>query len=280
MIRIQAEAFKGPAKQLLVQANTEIRPDIKKALYKALENETGNAKKAIEALIENQKIAHNKKIPLCQDTGYISFFLSKGPDICIQGDLQKTLNEAAAEIYNEMPFRLSMVDDPILRTPSKTNTPVFFYQEQTEDKKAVLKVIVKGAGSDNGSALKMFLASTDKDEITSWIINKIIENGPKACPPLVIGIGIGGGFERAALLSKKAFFREIGERNKSSLYAEWEKELLVSINKLGIGSSAFGGKTTALDVFINQSPVHMASLPVAVNIGCHALRTASMEVGV
>jgi fumarate hydratase subunit alpha len=280
VIRIQALAFKDPAKQLLVKANTEIRPDIKDALGRALEVESGDGKKAIEALLENQKIACNKKIPLCQDTGYISFFLKKGPNICIEGDLQKILNEAAAEIYNEMPFRLSMVDDPIERTPSKTNTPVFFYQEQTMENKAILEVIVKGAGSDNSSALMMFLGSTPKDEISSWIYSRIIENGPKACPPLVIGIGIGGGFERSALLSKKAFFRKIGERNPKKLYADWERELLLGVNKLGIGPSAFGGKTTALDVFIEQSPVHMASMPVALNICCYALRTASMEVGV
>lgn len=280
MIRINAEAFRESAKQLIVEANTDLRPDVKASLEKAFEIETGNAKKAIEALLENQQIARQKKLPLCQDTGYVSFFLQKGPYVCIEGDLSGILNQATAEIYSEMPFRKSLVSDPVERKSLKDNIPVFIYEDQIEQNKAVLKVIIKGAGSDNSSALKMFLGSTQKEEISKWLIDQVAERGAKTCPPLVLGIGIGGGFERAALLSKKAFFRKIGERNPIGLYAQWEKELIEGINKLGIGPSAFGGKTTVLDVFIEQSAVHMASLPVAINMGCYALRTASIEVGV
>lgn len=280
MIRIQASSFKECAKKLIVKANTSLRSDVRSSLENALDKEEGNARKAIEALLENDNIATKKNIPICQDTGYISFFLQKGPNVCIEGDLESYLNQAAAETYEEMPFRNSMVNDPITRTSSKNNTPVFLYEDTIKEKKAVLKVIIKGAGSDNSSALKMFLASTSKEKISQWILGKVKENGPKSCPPLILGIGIGGGFEKSAVLSKKAFFRNINERNKDGIYSRWESELIDEINKLGIGPGAFGGKTSCLSVLIEQAPVHMASLPVALNIGCYALRTASMEVGV
>lgn len=280
MMRINADAFKSSAKELVIKANTLLRDDIEDALQKSFDSETGNAKKALGILIENAKIAKQKKYPLCQDTGYVSFFVEKGQNACIEGDITKVLCCAVEEAYNEMPFRQSIVADPFNRKPVKGNIPCFSYIEDSKNDKTTLKVIIKGAGSDNASALKMFLGSTTKEEISDWIVNLIRKNGVKTCPPMVIGIGIGGSFEKCALLSKKAFFRKTGERNNDEFYSSWETELLSSINKLGIGPSAFGGNPTALDVFIEQSPLHMASMPVAVNIGCWATRTATMEVGV
>ena len=280
MKRIQARAFGDCAKEILIKANTDLRKDIVDALKNTKQNEKDkNAVKALDALLKNQDIARKEKIPFCQDTGYTTFFVEVGTSVCIEGNLLSVLNEASNQVHKEMPFRNSIVNDPIERN-MVTNTHVSLYREDIEGDKVILKVIIKGAGSDNSSSLNMFLCSTKKEDISKWVIENVKEKGPHSCPPLILGIGIGGSFEKAALLSKKAFFRKIGQRNTQEKYSKWEQELLDSINKTGIGPSALGGQTTALEVFIEQAPVHMASMPVAINMGCHALRTAEIEVGV
>jgi len=233
-------------------------------------------KKALEILIENARIAAKEELPICQDTGIAVVFVELGEDLKVK-DLIEAINEGIAKGYEEGYLRKS-VADPITRKNTKTNTPAVVHVEIVPGDKAKFWVLPKGCGSENMSKLKMLPPAAGIEGIKDFVLETVREAGPNPCPPITVGIGIGGTFEKAALLAKKALIRPLGKPSADSTLAELERELLTEINKLGIGPLGFGGKTTALAVHIEKYPTHIASLPVAVNIQCHAARLSYFEI--
>jgi fumarate hydratase subunit alpha len=271
--------LKEEIKRLILQANTVLRADVLEALKRAYGAETNaNGKKVLSMLIENAAIAKDESKPICQDTGYVDIYFEWPDGLPLRADLQEIANEAVRQVYSEKNFRKSIVKSSIERENTEDNTPANTYILPAEDSELKVKVFVKGAGSDNSSSLFMLNPSSSKEDIKKVVVDIVKANAAKSCPPLVVGIGIGASFDKVASLSKRALFRRLGEANPSKPYAELEEEILAEINSLGIGPSGLGGDTTALSVAIEQAPCHMASLPVAINLNCHALRTAEKVI--
>ena len=243
------------------------------ALRKALTTETNElAIDVLSNLMKNIEIAKEKNYPLCQDTGIVVFWVkipSKNYDLT---KIEKILNEAVEESFSSNNYRKSIVNDPINRINTKNNTPAIIHYEICETDKLEISMMLKGAGSENMSALKMLPPNAGIQGIRDFVLETVKTNGANACPPLTIGIGIGGNFETCALLAKKSLFRPNGVMNKDEFWAKEEQYLLNEINRLNLGPMGLGGKTTALNVKIEVKPCHIASLPVAVNIECHAHR--------
>lgn len=257
-----------------VKANIFLPCDIKSAIEKSYKNEKNNyAKFILSKLTENYKTAEEKTIPVCQDTGMVVVFISIGQDVhIVDGDLYTSINMGIEAAYTNNPLRLSVVEDPLFRKNTNTNTPAIIHTEIVPGDKLEILISPKGMGSENKSRVKMFNPSADFNDIADFVLETVSIAGPSACPPMVIGVGIGGNFEYCTLLSKKALCRDINIPNDDELYAKMEKELLKRVNELNIGPGGFKGKTTALSVNIEKYPTHIAGLPVAVNIGCHATR--------
>lgn len=261
-------------KDLCINSNYFLSDDIKNGLLKSEEEETWDlAKDVLNKIIINSDIARREHMPMCQDTGMACVFLEIGQDVHIIGGLlEEAINEGVRRGYDEGLLRKSVVKDPIDRVNTKDNTPAVIHYDIVAGDKIKITVAPKGFGSENMSKIKMLKPADGIDGVKEFIIETVKEAGPNPCPPMVIGIGIGGTFEKAAYLSKKALIRSIDERNKSNFYKELEIELLDTINKLGIGPQGFGGRTTAIGLNIETYPTHIAGLPVAVNISCHATR--------
>jgi len=277
MSEISAGILIENIKELVIQANTVLRSDILEALKNAQKTEdNSNGQKVLGMLIENAALAEREGKPVCQDTGYVHVYFGWPAEMAIRSDLAEIVNEAVKQAYAERPFRNSIVADPLFeRKNTSDNTPAAFVVRPAKDRKLTIKVLIKGAGSDNSSAVFMLNPSSSSSELVKVVVEHVKANAAKSCPPLVVGIGIGSSFDKVAALSKAALFRNINETNKDSRYAELEKQILEEINGLGVGPSGLGGKTTALSVIIKQAPCHMASLPVAINLNCYALRTAA-----
>ncbi len=280
MSEIKKEVLLEKIKELVIKANTVLRPDVLDALKEAQEiEENPNGKKALTMLIENTDIAKKEGIPVCQDTGYVDIYFIWPASIALRNDLQDIADEAVKHAYSEKPFRKSIVADPLFeRKNTNTNTPVNIKVFATKEEKLQIRVVVKGAGSDNSSVLFMLNPSISEDELKKIIIEHVREYAAKSCPPLVIGMGIGSSFDQVAHLSKKALFRKIKEANTDAKYAKLEENILKEVNNMGIGASGLGGKTTALSVMIEKAPSHMATLPLALSLNCYALRTASTYI--
>ncbi len=229
------------------------------------------AKTMLYKIIENHKLSKKGTYPLCQDTGMAVIFLELGDEVKVEGDIYAAINEGIKQGYGQGCLRKSIAD-PINRHNTGTNTPAIIHIEIIKGTTVKIYLMAKGAGSENKSALKMMTPSAGIDGIKQFVIDTVKSAGASACPPYIIGVGIGGNFETAPLLAKKSLLREIGLNNKNKETAKLEKELLNEINKLNIGPMGFGGKTTALSVHIEKLPCHIASLPVAVNIQCHSAR--------
>lgn len=261
-------------KDLCINSNYFLSDDIKNGLLKSEEEETWDlAKDVLNKIIINSDIARREHMPMCQDTGMACVFLEIGQDVHIIGGLlEEAINEGVRRGYDEGLLRKSVVKDPIDRVNTKDNTPAVIHYDIVAGDKIKITVAPKGFGSENMSKIKMLKPADGIDGVKEFIIETVKEAGPNPCPPMVIGIGIGGTFEKAAYLSKKALIRSIDERNKSDFYKKLEIELLDTINKLGIGPQGFGGRTTAIGLNIETYPTHIAGLPVAVNISCHATR--------
>ena len=276
MREINVKTIKVTVAELCLKANFELRNDVLRAIKAGLKNEKdGRAKKILKAIIENAKLARQKRLAICQDTGIVEVFLEVGQSVALTGgDLKEAINEGVKEAYEKGYFRKSVVDDPILRNNTKTNTPCVIFTDIVEGDKVKIAVSPKGFGSENKSQIKMFRPTASLGEIKEFISEVVKNSGADACPPLVLGIGIGGTLETAAYLAKKALFRPIDRRNPKRHIARLEKELEKIINSLGIGPMGLGGKTTALGVNIMEAPTHIAGLPVAVNVSCHATRAA------
>lgn len=267
-------------KELCIEANYYLSNDVKRALCNAKENETWPlAENILDQIILNSDIAKNENMPICQDTGMACIFIDIGQDVHIVGGLlDDAINEGVRRGYEEGFLRKSVVKDPINRINTKDNTPAIIYYNMVAGDKIKITVAPKGFGSENMSRIKMLKPSDGLQGVKDFIIETVKFAGPNPCPPIVIGVGIGGTFDKAAYLAKKALIRPLDKRNEDKFYSDLEEELLANINKLGIGPQGFGGKTTALGLNIETYPTHIAGLPVAVNINCHATRHKEREL--
>ena len=268
-------------KKLLMDCNYFIGGDIMDALTRARGTETSPVGKSVlDQIIENDKIAASEEIPLCQDTGMAVLFVEYGDKVCVEnGSFDDAVNEGVRQAYSEGYLRKSVVSDPVFdRVNTKDNTPAIIHTKIVSGNKIHITAGGKGFGSENMSAIKMLTPSYGVEGVKQFILDTVRAAGPNPCPPIVVGVGIGGTFERAAQLAKKATFRPINTHNPDSRYEELEDELLSEINKMGFGPAGLGGNTTALGVNIETSPTHIAGMPVAVNICCHAARHASATI--
>lgn len=261
-------------KKLSIEANYFLGDDIKESLMKSRREETYElAGQVLDKIILNSEIACKEEMPMCQDTGMACVFLEIGQDVhFVGGNLEEAINEGVRRGYEEGFLRKSVVEDPIRRVNTKDNTPAIIYYDIVNGDKVKITLAPKGFGSENMSRIGMLKPSDGLEGVKNFIIETVKAAGPNPCPPIVVGIGIGGTFDKAAYLAKKALIRPINTSNKDEFYKELEIELLEKINKLGIGPQGFGGKTTALGLNIEAYPTHIAGLPVAVNINCHATR--------
>lgn len=276
---IKGEEIYKLVKNLIEEVNFNLPSDILNALKKKREfEEDSNAKIVLDILIENAKIAKKKRIPICQDCGMVVIFIEKGEEVCIEGNIEKYLNKAVRDVYVENYLRKSVVKDPLLRENTKDNTPPIIHWEVGPGNKIKIWVMIKGFGSENASIVKMLFPTSNKEDIVNVVLEHVKEYGPNACPPLIIGIGIGGTMEKAVYLSKKAILRPLNSRNEKSHLRELEEEILEKVNSLNIGPGGLGGKTTALDVHIESYPTHIAGLPIAINLQCCAMRFGEIEI--
>jgi len=278
---VKADVIKKMVKDLCMEANYSLPQDVIDALKKGYEKEESEVGRDIfEQLLKNIEIAKCEKIPLCQDTGVCVFFIDLGQGVKITGgSLEDAVNEGVREGYTEGYLRKSVVCDPLFeRINTKDNTPCIIHTRVVPGDRIKIAFSPKGAGSENMSRLCMLKPADGIEGIKKFVIGAVKEAGPNPCPPVVVGVGIGGDFEMAALLAKKALLRKIGKRNPHPEYANLEEELLFKINKLGIGPQGLGGKVTALSVNIEWFPCHIACLPVAVNMQCHVARHKEVEI--
>ena len=261
-------------KELSIEANYYLPDDIKEAIEKAEKNEKWPiANNILNKIIENSHIAAREKIPICQDTGMACVFVDIGQDVhIIGGNLEEAINEGVRQGYEEGFLRKSVVKDPLHRVNTNDNTPALIYYNIVPGDKVKIIVSPKGFGSENMSRIAMLKPSDGLEGVKNFVLETVRIAGPNPCPPIVIGIGIGGNFDKVAYLAKKALLRYVNEKNVDEFYGNLEKELLKEVNKIGIGPQGFGGKTTALALNIETYPTHIAGLPVAVNINCHATR--------
>ena len=274
MREVSVDMIRDTVRNLCIEANYFLGADIKDALQKARKDETWNlACDVLDKIIINSEIASNEQMPMCQDTGMACVFIEIGQDVhLVGGRLEDAINEGVRRGYEEGFLRKSVVEDPIRRVNTKDNTPAIIYYDIVDGDKVRITLAPKGFGSENMSKIGMLKPSDGLEGIKKFILDTVKSAGPNPCPPMVIGVGIGGTFDKAAYLAKKALLRPVNIRNKDKFYSELEEELLEKVNELGIGPQGFGGKTTALGLNIEFYPTHIAGLPVAVNINCHATR--------
>lgn len=262
-------------KKLCIDSNYYIGDDVidKIKEFKAKE-ESETAKEVLDILLENYELSAQEKMPICQDTGVAVIFVEIGQDVHITGgNFVEALNEGVRQGYQDGYLRKSMVDDPIIeRKNTKDNTPALIYTDIVPGEKLKITVAPKGGGSENMSEVKMMKAADGIEGVIDFVVDRIKRSGGNPCPPVVVGVGLGGNFEQSALLAKKSLLRSLNEKNPDHKWAEVEAEILKKVNDLGIGPQGLGGRTTALAVHILHKPCHIASMPVAVNVQCHADR--------
>ncbi len=261
-------------KKLSITANKVLPKSIEREICKSCSIETDCLAKSIMNDIKANLVAASElDLPICQDTGMAVIFLKIGQDVHFTGgDLYAAINKGVALGYTEGLLRKSVVSDPLNRVNSNDNTPAVIHTEIVSGSKVEITLAPKGFGSENMSAIKMLTPAQSKQGVVDFVLETVKKAGGNPCPPMVIGVGIGGDFEQVALLSKKALLRDLGTKNSNEFYAQLENELLEKVNELGVGPQGFGGKTTALGLNIEYAPTHIAGLPVAVNIGCHVTR--------
>ncbi len=275
MREINVAEISKAVEKLCIESNYYLPLDVKNALQDALEKEESPlAREIIEDIIKNQEIARTKNVPICQDTGFAVVFLELGQEVrLIGGDLNEAIDEGVRRGYINGYLRKSIVDDPfMLRKNTGDNTPAIIHTKIVPGDKVKLIFAPKGGGSENMSALAMLKPSDGIKGIKKFVIETVEKAGSNPCPPIVVGIGIGGTIEKTTLIAKQALLRAVGEHNSNPDIAKLEEELLIEINKLGIGPQGFGGSTTALAVNIETFPAHIASMPVAINLQCHVAR--------
>jgi fumarate hydratase subunit alpha len=277
---IEAAEITEAVRELCIEANTRLPEDHLAALHRALEEEESPlGQEVIGELLENARVARERCIAFCQDTGYAVFFVELGSEArVVGGGIGEAIDEGVRRGYDEGYLRKSIVRGPVDRTNTGDNTPAIVYYDVVPGDGLRLTLLVKGAGCDNMSSLKMLTPAEGVEEMKRFVVETVERAGPNASPPLTVGVGIGGPFERAALLAKKALTRRSGEPNPDPELAGLEAELLEAINATGIGPAGYGGTVTALAVHIESFPTHIAAFPVAVNLDCHSHRTSSVEL--
>ncbi|MEE1076362.1 MAG: fumarate hydratase [Acutalibacteraceae bacterium] len=279
--KIKAETVTETVKQLFMDCNYYIGEDISEALKSSYEKEKSEVgKQVLCQLMENNKIASEERIPICQDTGMAVLFVKYGDKVVIEdGSFKTAVENGVRQAYKEGYLRKSVVNDPVFdRINTKDNTPAIIHTEIVPGDKISIVAGGKGFGSENMSAIKMITPSYGVQGVIDFVLDTVRTAGPNPCPPMVVGVGIGGTFEKAAQLAKKATFRAVNTSNPDPRYAEMEEQLLEQINKMGFGPAGLGGTTTALGVNIETYPTHIAGMPVAVNICCHAARHKSATI--
>ncbi|MBE6639701.1 MAG: fumarate hydratase [Ruminococcaceae bacterium] len=276
MREISTHTITETVKKLCIEANCHLTEDVKNCI-RCKRDEEGwqGAKDILNRIIENFEIADQENQPVCQDTGVACVFLKIGQDVHVDGSIADAVNEGVRQGYSEGYLRKSVVRDPLDRVNTGDNTPAMIYYDLVEGDKMEITVAPKGFGSENMSKIAMLRPSDGVEGVRNFVLRAVEEAGPNPCPPIVVGVGVGGTFDKAAFLAKKALLRSLDERNEDPFYAKLEEELLEGINSLGIGPQGFGGRTTALAVNIEKFPTHIAGLPVAVNINCHVARHKS-----
>lgn len=279
MRNIDAKVIEDTVARLCIEANLRLPPDVINAIERAEKAEPWDGAKRILSLLgDNVRIASEKTLPVCQDTGMACVFVELGQDVHIEGDFEQAVNNGVRRGYGEGYLRKSVVCDPLRRVNTGDNTPALVTVKLTRGDKMRITVMPKGFGSETMSALKMLKPADGVEGVRNFVLDTVEKAGANPCPPIIVGVGIGGSFDKAACLAKHALLRPVNEPNPDEYYAALERELLDKINALGIGPQGFGGKTTALAVLIEAMPTHVAGLPVAVNISCHATRRASASL--
>jgi len=275
---IDYDKIAATVESLCIETAFELPGDVSAALKEAAKKESNpSAAKTLEQLIENARIASTERIPLCQDTGLAVVFVEQGCDVAIKAPVGRTLfdavNDGVRAGYEKGYLRKSVVAEPLKeRKNTGSNTPAVIHHSIVPGDKIKIAVMAKGGGCENKSQFRMFRPTADRSEIVNWVVEVVKQAGADACPPLVIGVGLGGNFEISCLLSKKALLRNLSQRNPDPYYAKLEGDLLSAVNATGLGPQGLGGDTTALAVLVEAAPCHIASLPVAVNIECHSHR--------
>ncbi|MGN0623104.1 MAG: fumarate hydratase [Oscillospiraceae bacterium] len=280
MREINVSEIENAVRELCIKANLYLPEDMEDCIKcgaKAEKSPVG--RNVFDDIIENINVAREETIPICQDCGMAVVFMEIGQDVhFVGGSLNDAVNKGVARGYTEGRLRCSVVGDPLERVNTGDNTPAVLHLSVCDGENVKIMVAPKGFGSENMSQLKMMTPSVTTDEIVDWVVDVCAKAGSNPCPPIVIGVGIGGDFEKCAYLAKKALCRSVSQRNPKPLYADLESRILERINKLGIGPQGFGGTQTCLAVNIEQAPTHIAGLPVSVNVGCHVTRHAAMTI--
>ncbi|RKY53540.1 MAG: fumarate hydratase [Candidatus Neomarinimicrobiota bacterium] len=261
-------------KKLCMEANYYLGEDVKKRIQECMQSEESpTGKEVIEKILENIRISQTEQVPLCQDTGFAVEFVELGQEVhLVGGDYTEAINEGVRQGYREGYLRKSIVSDPIERKNTGDNTPAVIYTDIVPGDRVKILVAPKGGGSENMSEVKMMAPAAGLEGVKEFVVDRVRCSGANPCPPVIVGVGIGGTFEKCAQIAKKALLRPVGSKNPNPFYAKLEEELLEKINKLGIGPQGFGGRCTALAVHIEVHPCHIASFPVAVNMQCHVAR--------
>ena len=279
MRNIDAKLIEDTVARLCIEANLRLPDDVVSAIECAeIKEPWDGAKRILSLLGDNVRIAEEKMLPVCQDTGMACVFLELGQNVHIDGDLEEAVNNGVRRGYGEGYLRKSVVCDPLRRINTGDNTPALLSVKLVPGESLRITVMPKGFGSENMSALKMLKPADGVEGVKRFVLETVEKAGANPCPPIIVGVGIGGSFDKAAYLAKHALLRPLDKPNRDEYYAALEKELLDKINALGIGPQGFGGKTTALAVLIESMPTHVAGLPVAVNISCHATRRKSASL--
>ena len=276
MRNIEAARVTEVVRRLCIEANCHLTKDLKDCIVECRKNETFPVAQGIlDQIIENYGIADENNVPVCQDTGMACVFIDVGQDVHVEGNLEEAIHEGVRQGYKDGYLRKSVVRDPLDRVNTGDNTPAMIYYNIVPGEQIKITVAPKGFGSENMSQIKMLKPSDGLQGVKDFVVKVVEDAGPNPCPPVVVGVGVGGTFDKAALLAKKAILRPAGSHNENPFYAALEDELLEKVNALGIGPQGFGGKTTALAVNIEYLPTHIAGLPVAVNLNCHVTRHKS-----
>ncbi len=274
MREIDISSITEVVKKLCMDANYFLGDDVLKRLQDCMKSEESpTGKEVLKKILENAKIAESEQVPLCQDTGFAVFFVELGQDVhFIGGDFVEAIHEGVRQGYQEGYLRKSIVSDPIERKNTGDNTPAVIHTEIVPGDRVKITVAPKGGGSENMSEVMMMAPAAGVEGVKEFVVDRVCRSGANPCPPVIVGVGIGGTFEKCAQIAKKALLRPIGSKHPSPFYADLEVDLLERINKLGIGPQGFGGRCTALAVHIEVHPCHIASFPVAVNMQCHVAR--------
>lgn len=280
MRSVDVTSVKQKVKEVFCEIPFRYSPDILKSIIHNKEQETGLSKEVMDILIENEQVAKTTHIPLCQDTGMVIVFMKVGQEVHFEnGYINDAINSAIAESFQENYLRNSVVSDPLFeRMNTKNNTPAIIHTEIVPGSQVELEITTKGFGSENMSRIKMCKPAEGVQGVKDFILETVELAGPNACPPMIVGVGIGGDFEKCAMLAKQALFRSVDEYATDDKYKQLEIDCLHEINQLNIGPAGLGGKTTAMKVNIETYPTHIAGMPVAVNISCHATRHARVVI--